>query len=79
MLRAAQRGMLRVIMQTKKKIRKQEGNWRKDICDDEISEETQEEISTHNERDQDSRFSFDDDEEKTQQAMKIILKTGLNT
>ena len=29
MLRAAQRGMLRVIMQTKKKIQNQEGNWRK--------------------------------------------------
>ena len=51
----------------------------KDMRDDEISEETQEEISTHNECDQDSRFSFDDDEEKTQQAMKIISKTGLNT
>ena len=48
----------------KRKYEKQ-GNWRKDNCDDEISEETQEEISTHNERDQDSRFSFDDDEENT--------------
>ena len=32
--------------------------------DDEISEETQEKISTHIECDQDSRFSFDDDQEK---------------
>ena len=29
MLRAAQRGMLRVIIQTRKKIQNQEGNWRK--------------------------------------------------
>ena len=36
----------------------------KTICDDEISEETQEEISTHSECDQDRRFSFYDDQEK---------------
>ena len=57
MLRAAQRGMLRVIIHTKKKIQKiKKETGGKDICDDEISEETQEEISTHDECDQDSRF-----------------------
>ena len=50
MLRAAQRGMLRVIIQTKKKIQKnKKETGGKDISDDEISEESQEEISTHNE------------------------------
>ena len=36
---------------------------KKDIRDDEISEETREEDRTHDEYDQDSRISFNDDDE----------------
>ena len=39
-------------------------NWKRDTRDDEISEETQEEISTNDECDH-SSISFDDDEEST--------------
>ena len=65
MLRAAQRGMLRVIIPTKKKKQNQEENWRKRHFVTTKSARRFEEISTHNECDQDSRFSFDDDEEHT--------------
>ena len=67
MLRAAQRGMLRVIIHTKKKIQNQEGNWReRQTCvTTKSARRLEEEISTHNECDQDSRFSFDGDEENT--------------
>ena len=46
------------------KIRKHIWNWKRDTRDDEISEETQEEISTNDECDH-SSISFDDDEEST--------------
>ena len=36
---------------------------KKNIRDDEISEETREEDGTHDEYDQDSRISFDDDDD----------------
>ena len=63
MLRTTQRRMLRLIIQTKRKYKNKQESGGKYIRDDEISEETQEEISTHDECDQDSSISFDDDEE----------------
>ena len=54
---------LRLIIQTRRKY-KNEKTWRKDIRDDEISEDTEEKDSTHDEHDQDS-ISFDDDQDST--------------
>ena len=52
----------RLIIETKKKI---QIIGRKDIRDDEKSEDTQEEDSTQDEYDQDSSISFDDDADST--------------
>ena len=68
--------MLRLIRQTKRKYTNNKETGGKYIRDDEISEETQEENSTHDECDQDSSMSFDDWIKTTQHAMKTILKTG---
>ena len=43
----------------------QNNKWRKDTFDDKISEDTQEEDSTHDEYDQDGSILFDDDEDST--------------
>ena len=64
MLRTTQLGVLRLIIQTTRKYQKQTETGEKDIRDDEISEETQEEISTH-------------DESASQEDN--LFKTGLNT
>ena len=66
MLRTAQRRMLRLIIQTERKYKsKKKKHGGKVVRDDEISEDTQEEDSTHDEYDQDSSISFDDDEDST--------------
>ena len=65
-LRTTQRRKLRLIFQTKRKYKQtQKETGEKDIRDDEISEETHEEDGTHDEYDQDSSISFDDDEGST--------------
>ena len=59
-----QRRKLRLIFQTKRKYKQtQKETGEKDIRDDEIIEETHEEDRTHDEFDQDSSISFDDDDE----------------
>ena len=65
MLRTTQRRMFRLIIQTKRKYKNRREIGGRGTRDDEISEETQEEISTIHECDQDSSISFDDDEEST--------------
>ena len=66
MLRTAQLRMLRLIIQTKRTCEHKKELGDKDIRDDEMSEATQEEEdSTHDEYDQDSSISYDDDEEGT--------------
>ena len=64
MLRTSQRRLLRLFIQTRRYKHKKETGGR-DTRDDEISEESQEEISTHDDCDQDSTISFDDDEDST--------------
>ena len=65
LLRAAQRGMLRVIIQTKKNTKSRRKPEEKTFVTTKSARRFEEEISTHNECDQDSRSSFDDDEENT--------------
>ena len=62
--RTAQRRMLRFIIQTKSKYKKQYGTGRETLATTKSAKETQEEISTNDECDHNS-ISFDDDEEST--------------
>ena len=65
MLRTTQRRKASTHLPDKEKI-----TGEKDIRDDEISEETHEEDSTHDEYDQDSSISFDDDNEGSTASQK---------
>ena len=78
MLRAAQRGMLRVIIQTKNKIQNQEGNWRKRHSS-RRNQRGDSKKSAHKMNATKTADFHSTTMKKTQQAMKIILKTGLNT
>ena len=61
MLRTTQRRMLRLIIQTKRKCKKKKELGEKDIHDDEMSEDTQQD-STHDEHQQDGSISLDDED-----------------
>ena len=78
MLRKAKPGMLRLIIQTKRKYKKNnnEETGRRETRDTEISEETREEIRSNATK---TGAFHSTAMNKAQQAMKTILKTGLNT